>query len=99
MGKFLGWQLVCGRVRSQALPSASSRQASASYNLEQHGEMQMCVQDVILDVILTTSEVALAIRNCCIFLKTQFYFQLYHPFKTIQKYLLDIVCCQDRILV
>jgi hypothetical protein len=65
---------------------ASNRHASAS---EQCGEQQTHIQDVSLDSILTTSEVIHAIGNCIHPLTLSS--QPYHPFKTIQNYLLDSV--------
>jgi hypothetical protein len=65
---------------------ASNRQASAP---ERCGEQQTHVQDILLNPILTTSEVIHVIRNCTHPLTLSS--QLHHPFKTIQRYLLDSV--------
>ena len=69
-----------GGDRPQTLPLTANRPASASYNLEQHGETQTCIQDVVLDPILTTSEVALVI-HCCIFVNFIFIFSCIIPSK------------------
>jgi hypothetical protein len=81
----LGGWFVGGATMRTSRP-AFNPQASAS---EQCGERQTYVQDVVLDPILTTSEVIHAIGNCMHPLTLSS--QLHHPFKTIQRYLLDSV--------
>jgi hypothetical protein len=59
----------------------------------------MHVQDIVLDPILTTSEVVLAVGFYFVLHLLILSFQLYHPFKTIQRYLLDSVCHHNLSLV
>jgi hypothetical protein len=70
-----------GENKSQTSPSASNRQAPASFNSEQRGEIQACVQDVVLDPILTTSEVVLSVRSCCVSINLVFIFSCIIPSK------------------
>ena len=60
-----GWFGGGATMQTSHLPS--NLQGSASFNSEQCGEQQTYVQNVVLDPILTTSEVILTVGNGCAF--------------------------------